>query len=1008
MYNTYGPTETTVIATCARLRAGERVTIGRPIPNYEVHVIDEAGRPAPPGVVGEIAIGGIGLARGYVGRPELTASRFVCCPVRGDGEPVLVYRTGDLGRFDARGALAFVGRADDQVKLRGFRIELGEIEAAILAAPDVAHASVVTREVARSTELVAYVVPRGGGLDAEALRSSLRAALPPYMVPAFLEVMPSLPRLPSGKVDRRALPAPAARGSQRALPETAAPRGRLEATIAGAWREVLAVDAVRRDDDFFRDLGGHSLLVARVVSRLRAAPGLEGLSVLDVYEHPTIERLAAALAKAAPRERPEERARERPASWAFHACGAAQLLALYGLFGLHSLQWLGPYLTFAWLRRAGAPAPTALLAGAGALLAVYPLVLLLAVATKWLVLGRYEPGRYPLWGSYYLRFWIVERVLAMAPTGFLVGSPLLAAYYRLLGARIGAGACLASEDLGAFDVIDIGEDAALGEDASVAGHAIVGGELVIAPIKVGARSVIGARSVLAPGSTMGDDAELGPLSLLPAAATIPAGERWEGSPARRAGDVERTPIPRAGLARRAFGAAAYAVASLLLPAFTVAAVVPGLFALHALRARVGPLYLAASPLVAASFVLLLCLEIVVAKRLLLGRVRPGRYPLDGAFAFRKWVFDRAMGMSLDLLGGLYATLFLNPWLRLLGVRVGRHAEVSTASIGATDLLEVGEGAFVADCVSVGPPRFARGHVELDEVKVGARAFLGNSAVVPGGARVGDDALVGCLTLAPRDAGRGATWFGSPSVLLPQRQQSAAFPEEATYRPTRALVAQRLAIELLRVLLPPSCLVFVTCAVLDATLFLSTRLSTAAMVALFPPMLAAVGAAAALFVVAFKWLVVGRYRAGERPLWCGFVWRNELVTAMHENVADPLWNHLLEGTPFVAWFFRALGARIGRRVYMGTTELTEYDLVTIGDEACLEPDATLQTHLFEDRVMKMSTVHVGARCTVGTDAVVLYDSRLDDGASLAPLSLVMKGETLPAETRWQGSPARRAR
>jgi non-ribosomal peptide synthetase-like protein len=441
----------------------------------------------------------------------------------------------------------------------------------------------------------------------------------------------------------------------------------------------------------------------------------------------------------------------------------------------------------------------------------------------------------------------------------------------------------------------------------------------------------------------------------------------------------------------------------------VTAFLPGLVMLHTLERRLGAASLLASPVVAASFIALLCLEIVLVKRLVVGRVRAGRYDIWSGFVLRKWLFDRAMALSLEVLGGLYATLFLNPWLRLIGVTVGKNAEVSTAFSIVPDLTHLGDGAFIADCVSLGIPRIARGWVELQDTRIGERAFIGNSAVVGGGVSVGKDSLVGCLSSAPRDPAvsteTGASWFGSPPIALPQRQVSAAFPATETYRPTRKLIAQRLAIEALRVTLPTTCFVALTSLLIDAAIALHARLSLPAFLAVFPLVYVAFGILASLIVIAMKWLLVGRYRTGERPLWSTFVWRTELVTAMHENLADPFFNELLSGTPFAAWFFRALGAKIGRGVYMATTQLTEYDLITVGNDVCLNSDCTLQTHLFEDRVMKVSSVTIGDLCSVGAESVVLYDTQMEPGSQLAPLSLLMKGETLPARSRWEGSPAR---
>jgi non-ribosomal peptide synthetase-like protein len=361
-----------------------------------------------------------------------------------------------------------------------------------------------------------------------------------------------------------------------------------------------------------------------------------------------------------------------------------------------------------------------------------------------------------------------------------------------------------------------------------------------------------------------------------------------------------------------------------------------------------------------------------------------------------------MTMSLDVLGGLFATLFLNPWYRLLGVRLGKHSEVSTAAAHAPDLLQVGEDAFVADAASLGAPRISRGTIEFKATRIGNRTFIGNSAMVPGGRSVADDCLVGCLSSAPATSSAGKSWFGSPAVELPKRQSSAAFSLEETFRPSRGVVVQRLLMESVRILLPPTALVLLTCLSLSA----AERFSRPALIAVFPLLGIAAGAVAALFVIAMKWLLMGRYRPAQKPLWSGFVWRTELITALHENLADPLFNELLKGTRFAAWFYRVLGATIGKRAYLGSSYFTEYDLVEIGDDACINEDATIQTHLFEDRVMKMSRIRIGDRCTVGASAVVLYDSVMRDGSALGPLSLLMKGETLPAASSWEGSPARR--
>ncbi|HEV3049322.1 MAG TPA: amino acid adenylation domain-containing protein, partial [Longimicrobium sp.] len=283
--NAYGPTETTVCATSARCEAdGRAPAIGRGLENVRVYVLDAAGRPAPVGVAGELYVGGVGVARGYLGRPGLTAERFVPDPF-GGATGARLYRTGDRVRWSARGELEFLGRVDAQVKVRGFRIEPGEIEATLRRHAAVRECVVVARgDASGGARLVGYIV---GEADPDALRAHLRRSLPEYMVPSAFVFLKALPLTPNGKLDRQALPAPEyAADADRYV----APRTPVEEVLAGIWAEVLRLDRVGVEESFF-DLGGHSLLATRVVSRVRDVFAIE-LPLRALFEGPTVAELA--------------------------------------------------------------------------------------------------------------------------------------------------------------------------------------------------------------------------------------------------------------------------------------------------------------------------------------------------------------------------------------------------------------------------------------------------------------------------------------------------------------------------------------------------------------------------------------------------------------------------------------------------------------------------------------------------------------------------------------------
>jgi len=1022
--NTYGPTEATVTATWCELRPGRTVTIGRPLPTYSVVLLDEQRNLVPDGEVGEICIGGPGVARGYVGRPELTADRFIEHPLAPPGSRL--YRTGDLGRLTENGEIEYLGRADAEVKIRGHRVDLGEIENVLLEDPDVAEAVAALVPVSDAPdaprELAAYVVPAaragagehdsGGDRDDELIRrlcEQLQTRLPGYMVPSFLDIVAALPMMPSGKVDRRQLPTPVRRLVRATGPVVAA-EGELEEQIRAAWAEAFGVqpETLSVEANFFTDLGGHSLLAAKVVSLLRARGVGANPALRDLYDHPTIRGMAARLAGArpdapaiAPRPRPLRHTTERIA-----LAGAGQALVIYLLLLIITLP-----VSYVYTRHDGH-------VSVQVLVQLMIAVLLSYLTVRWVVpvlLARplaagIRPGRYPLWGLTYVRVWALNLLLAIGPLQVLSGSPLMAAYLRLIGARVGRRTTIATSSISLPTLIEIGDDASVGYGVSLRPWQVSDGWLTVAPIVVGPGAFVGANAVLEPGASVGANAGLGEQSLLGQDEHVPPGQRWSGSPPaptdRLAASVEEMlraqPVPdwrRRHVLAAGLGLAVLelSVIAMILP--SVALVWWALLTWGELAGLVATL--PAGPL----YVVTVCAVVAAGKRLVLGHVPVGIHPVRSGLGVRKWIADKLLEFSLVFTNSLYATLYTVPLLRMLGARVGRGAEVSTAAHLDPDLLELGSESFVADMASVGAAAFANGRVTFLPTTVGSRAFVGNAAFVPAGAELGANSLVGVGTLPPDGrVPEGTSWLGSPAMHLPVRQSSGSFSEAETFRPPRRLVAHRLFVEFWRATLPASLLGA------SAYLYLLVLSELANGRDLAVPALASpfVTVAVALAVIGFcagtKRNVIGRYRPRVEPLWSRFVRRTEFVTGLYEAAAVPAGVGLLVGTPFLPPVLRWFGVRVGKRTWIGTTYITEFDLVEIGDDATVGLEASLQTHLFEDRVMKMSVVTIKPGATIGTRSIVLYDSVVGDDVCLGSLSLLMKGEHLTAGSRWRGIPA----
>ena len=350
---------------------------------------------------------------------------------------------------------------------------------------------------------------------------------------------------------------------------------------------------------------------------------------------------------------------------------------------------------------------------------------------------------------------------------------------------------------------------------------------------------------------------------------------------------------------------------------------------------------------------------------------------------------------------LYSSQLTPAWLRALGARIGKDVEASTVLM-IPSLTQVNDQAFLADDTLIGGYELGGGWLRVERVKIGKRAFVGNSGMAAPGRKVPKASLVAVLSAAPRrkQAHSGESWLGSPPA--PLRRVSQATDTGRTYEPPVSLKVLRGVVELCR-LVPVMAAVALAGGTAVALVALAERTHPVVAVLLAGPVLAAGGVVAAVVTVAAKWALVGRVRVGAHPLWSSFVWRNELADTFVEVLAAPWFARGVAGTPLLNVWFRALGARIGRGVWCETYWLPETDLVDLGDGATVNQGSVVQTHLFHDRIMSLDTVTLDAGATLGPHGVILPAAALGAASTVGPASLVMRGEVVPPASRWTGNP-----
>jgi non-ribosomal peptide synthetase-like protein len=818
--------------------------------------------------------------------------------------------------------------------------------------------------------------------------------------------------------------------------------------LAGLLAELVHAGEVRPDSHFFDDLGADSMVMAHFCARVRKRADLPSVSMRDVYQHPTIASLAAALEAGPPpasvpaqapapgldQEQaggqqaagPAGPARPQPqppaSSLQYVLCGTIQLLFFLGYCYVAALVATRAY---NWIIAASGPLDLYLRGvafGAGALLAVCTI----PIAAKWILVGRWKPGPIRVWSLGYVRFWMVKTLVRSSPLALLfVGTPIYPLYLRALGARIGRHVTISSRSVPiCTDLLTIGSGTIIRREAVFLCYRAHDGKIEPGPVSIGSNVLVGEKTVLDTGTSIGDSSQLGHSSALHPGQAVPAGQRWHGSPAQPAEvDYLRVGPARCGSLRRFL----FCASTLLLLFLVYLPLAESLLylllrALPAVDNLVDPatdsiaswgLYLDALVLSVVLFSGSLLAGLVVVAtgpRLLNLLVKPDRvYPLYG-FHYR---VHRAITRLTSNKFFLYLfgdSSYIVHYLRYIGYDLSKVEQ--TGSNFGTDvahvtpyLTTVGSGTMVADGLSVINADYSSTSFRVSRASIGPRNFLGNNIAYPSGGRTGENCLLATKAMIPLDGKirEGVGLLGSPSFEIPRSvERDSRFDDLHTGDQFRRSLAakNRYNIKTMGVFLFARWLHFFLLTVIGLAAYdLYGALAEVVIAGFFALSLLA---SPVYFVLAERILL--RFRS-LKPQYCSiydryFWWHERLwkVPATHYLT-------FFDGTPFKPMIYRRLGARIGKKVFDDGFGLTERTLAAVGDYCTLNFGSQVQCHSQEDGTFKSDRSTIGSGCTIGVGAFVHYGVTVGDGAELAPDSFLMKGEEMPQNAYWGGNPAR---
>jgi non-ribosomal peptide synthetase-like protein len=632
--------------------------------------------------------------------------------------------------------------------------------------------------------------------------------------------------------------------------------------------------------------------------------------------------------------------------------------------------------------------------------------------TKKLFIGKFEAGDFPLWGCVYFKWWLQRRLIALLPKELFSNTPFYGHLLRLFGVQVSSDTQLSNFEIGIEDLASIGNNVTISSNVVLNNAWVENGQLKLRTIQIADHAYIGTSSVISGDCQIAERGEIKDLSFLPPGQNIGKNEIWGGSPAQNIGlRPQEETVQFVSKKKKIAFQTIFLALIFAFPILVLLPLAPSIISLYYLDNEAewySFYYLFKTPIFSFIYILLFIFELVFLTRLFQKNVLPGRYSIYSKTYVIKWFLDALFSLSLNVIKPIFATVFISWIYKSLGAKVGKNTEISTATNVTHSLFEIGDESFIADDVVIGESEVRNQMLYLNKTTIGNRSFVGNSALIPQGYSLGDGMLIGVISVPPtadqlRDQAY-VDWFGSPAKGLPNREKRDIYPPELTYRPHWTRKLSRGTIEFVRVLIPQSIILTVSILFIAYADDLIKGPNWHEVFLYFPfYYLGLVALPIFLFTFLLKWILVGRYRKAEYPMWTWQVWRTEAMTSMYESLTVPFLFEYIKGTPFLPLFFRLMGVKMGKRVYMDSTDITEFDLVSVGDYCAINLDGGPQTHLFEDRVMKMGAVHIGAYSNIGARSVILYDTEMDENCSISALSLVMKGEKLPANTFWSGIP-----